>query len=97
MSEQGICPVCNGTKQVAIRDDQRRYQHMNALRIDADHEQCRNCGGQTMSLRATGKVNLRPDGTPCTHSFKGRNAGNCYNIYTCIHGCGTQFDIDSSD
>lgn len=93
---QGICPICNGTGSVLITEAQRKYQHINALRIDEDHEQCRNCGGQTMSCRATGKVNLRPDGTPCKHEYRGENAGRCWTIYTCKH-CGDRYDIDSSD
>jgi hypothetical protein len=58
---------------------------------------CRNCGGQTMSQTATGTTPLRPDGKPCAHNFTGRKAGNCYHVYTCVHGCGYSFDIDSGD
>jgi hypothetical protein len=40
-----------------------------------DGRECRNCGGQTMTLRATGKVPLRKDGTPCTHKFGSFSSG----------------------
>ena len=57
---------------------------------------CRNCGGQTMSLTATGKSYLRDDGTPCTHEYTGVNRGRCYTEYTCKH-CGYHYGIDSGD
>lgn len=79
----GTCPVCAGTGRVPGR---------NANEARA----CTNCGGQTMSMKATGQVRLRPDGAPCTHEYVGRNAGRCYTVYTCKH-CGDTYSIDSSD
>ncbi len=57
---------------------------------------CDNCGGRTMSLKATGQVRLRPDGTPCLHEYRGENAGRCYTKYTCPH-CGDVYHVDSGD
>lgn len=60
---------------------------------------CTNCGGQTMSLKATGQVRLRPDGTPCKHEYKlrdGSNPGRGWYRYECRH-CGDQYDLDSGD
>ena len=60
----------------------------------SDGVACRNCGGQSMYGRPTGKVPLRPDGTPCTHKYKGEVKGRCYTVYTCVH-CNHRYDIDS--
>lgn len=94
--EMGVCPVCGGSRVVEVPPERLRWQGMNALRVDDTHEQCRNCGGQTMSLHATGKVRLRPDSTPCKHEYEHASGGNCWHIYTCKH-CGDRYDIDSSD
>jgi hypothetical protein len=58
--------------------------------------ECRNCGGQQMYGRGTGKVSLRPDGTPCVHVYNSTTIGRCLTRYNCIH-CASQFDIDSGD
>jgi hypothetical protein len=58
--------------------------------------ECRNCGGQQMYGRATGKVNLRQDGTPCKHEYNSTTIGRCLTRYKCTH-CSYQFDIDSGD
>ena len=79
---KGTCPVCNGTGRVMTK----------ALRT----EECRNCGGQYMFGSPTGQVNLREDGTPCKHEYRGNNIGRCLNRYTCIH-CGDGYTIDSGD
>lgn len=91
----GICPVCNGTGRrsaegVAYKSVMAGYDSAT------DTLACDNCGGQTMYGQPTGKVPLREDGTPCKHEFKGRTAGRCYTIYTCVH-CNYTYDIDSSD
>jgi hypothetical protein len=57
---------------------------------------CNNCGGQTMSTKGTGKVRLRPDGTPCLHEYKGTTVGRCYHKYECAQ-CGDIYHIDSGD
>lgn len=99
---EGVCPVCNGTTRVAPLTEQDAWMRtwrggLSYYDPATDTKTCRNCGGQTMSGIATGVVRLRPDGTPCTHSWKGREAGRCYRIFTCIHGCGTSWDEDSGD
>lgn len=91
----GTCPVCEGSTRVPAPD--ARYKtSMSGYRAEDDTLPCGNCGGQTMHGRATGQVPLRLDGTPCKHSYVGRNAGRCYYIYTCEH-CAHSYDIDSSD
>lgn len=55
---------------------------------------CLNCGGQTMSGRATGKVRARPDGTACTHEYQGQPIGRCATRFVCSH-CGDSYLIDS--
>ncbi len=61
------------------------------------HQQCLNCGGQTMSGKALGYTKIDPaTGLGCNHTVQGRSAGRCYNIYTCTK-CKFSFDIDSSD
>jgi hypothetical protein len=57
---------------------------------------CYNCGGQTMSGKATGLVAKRADGQPCLHEYKYKNKGRCLHEYTCAH-CGYSYLIDSSD
>jgi hypothetical protein len=57
---------------------------------------CTNCGGQTMSIRGTGVVPLREDGTPCLHEYTHTLAGRCYHRYDCKH-CGDRYYIDSGD
>jgi hypothetical protein len=93
--EMGICPVCNGSARVPAGDTQYK-KIMTSYDPDTDTFACRNCGGQTMSCSATGRVRLRPDGTPCTHEYTGQQLGNCYWQYTCVH-CGDRHSIDSGD
>lgn len=61
-----------------------------------DGEECRNCGGRTMSGRGTGKTYSRPDGTPCKHEYTRHNIGRCLDLYRCKH-CPSQHEIDSGD
>lgn len=89
--EQGVCPVCNGEKQIKMSERER----MNSW-SKSEYKQCDNCGGQTMTGIATGKVFLNKEGNPCVHKYVGRNAGRCYTIYTCTE-CGMSFGIDSGD
>lgn len=88
--QHGVCPVCNGTGRVPAGNFRRTAGYDQAT----DTIACRNCGGQTMSMKATGRVRLRSDGTPCKHEYMGREAGRCYVVYTCKH-CGDVYDIDS--
>lgn len=91
----GICPRCNGTTRRTAGD--AKYKTIIATYDAAtDTFACDNCGGQTMDLRATGRVPLRADGTPCLHKYRGEQLGNCYHRYTCIH-CGDRYCIDSGD
>ena len=94
MSLKGTCPVCAGTCSVPAGDSKYKtmYAGYDAL---TDTQRCTNCGGQTMGL-PTGEVKLRPDGTPCTHKYTGKNIGRCFTDYTCIH-CGHNYTIDSGD
>ena len=88
----GICPVCNGTKEVLLTEDEKRY----SWNKDKTHRACHNCGGQYMYGSATGEAMLRSDGTPCTHSYTSQTVGRCLTRYTCKH-CDSSYEIDSSD
>jgi hypothetical protein len=57
---------------------------------------CQNCGGQTMYGKPTGRVPLRPDGSPCKHDYDFEDLGPCLSGYTCRH-CGFKYRIDSGD
>jgi hypothetical protein len=91
----GICPACKGTgRRPAGKTPFKAVLY--GYDADTDTLNCRNCGGQTMACHATGKVTLRPDGTPCLHAFKPKAAGRCYTLYTCEH-CSYEYSIDSGD
>lgn len=94
-----VCPKCNGRTRRPVPEALRRYASITATyRPIDDTLACDNCGGQSMSLQATGYTLPNPKtGLGCLHEFRGQQAGNCYRIYTCTLGCGTRFDIDSSD
>ena len=62
--------------------------------VRADGERCRNCGAQYMFGYPTGSSKLRPDGTPCTHSYAGETTGRGRTTYKCRH-CGDTYAIDS--
>ena len=57
---------------------------------------CTNCGAQKMFGKPTGRVQLRPDGTPCVHQYKGATIGRCLTQHICVH-CGDTYVIDSGD
>jgi hypothetical protein len=80
----GTCPVCNGSK----------------LEPDSFSIPCQNCGGQTMSGKATGTVPLNRYGEPCEHHYieTGPEEKRVYgwHVYTCQY-CGDQNVIDSGD
>ena len=97
----GICPCCNGTGHMPCPNEQiRGYGVKNGwygYRAEDDTVDCTNCGGQYMFGKPTGKVRLRPDGTPCKHEYsysKGR--WNCTHDYKCVH-CSDTYMIDSGD
>ena len=98
MIKSGTCPVCNGTKRVPYVG---KYAHIMAgYDKTTGTIPCGNCGGQYMSMTATGLVALRPDGTLCTHAYQEtgpvdqRRRG--WHEYTCTH-CGDRHSIDSGD
>jgi len=89
---KGICPCCNGTKQLPLTEDEKRY----SWNRDRTHRDCHNCGAQYMMSRASGEVRLNSDGVPCTHSYTSSNDGRCLTGYKCAH-CGDRYQIDSGD
>ncbi len=92
----GICPVCNGSTHVELTDEEKTKSWNKGY----THRTCTNCGGQDMSGKAKGHTPLNPaTGKGCHHSYTGRPhmRWKCYTIYTCNHGCGHTFDIDSGD
>lgn len=105
----GVCPVCNGTARRPVPDDTRRYIKYNerwghwgiaGYDPDTDTLPCTNCGGQYMSMKPTGVVALRPDGTPCEHKYKTDDEKSRptrgWHVSNCIH-CGDRLEIDSGD
>lgn len=88
----GTCPVCNGTKEVALTEIEQKYSWNKGK----THRACTNCGGQYMYGSPRGEVKLRPDGTPCTHNYTSKTVGRCLTEYTCKH-CGDSYQIDSGD
>jgi hypothetical protein len=100
-AREGVCPACNGSTRRPYdytHDPKGLYRRMTATyRAEDDTLACNNCGGQTMSLRATGRTRIDPTtGLGCLHEYRGQKAGNCYHIYTCTK-CGDHYDIDSGD
>ena len=95
--EDGTCPVCNGTGRQPATADQKRYAKVLAgYNTDDDTIGCRNCGGQRMFGKPTGRVKLNKEGVPCTHSYVSSNAGRCLTNYTCQF-CDDRYQIDSGD
>jgi len=92
----GICPVCNGSKRKWLGPNPPQWTNIAGYDKDTNTLPCTNCGGQYMSFDAKGTVPLRPDGKPCTHSYKAVTVSNCYHRYTCEH-CGDVHHIDSGD
>ena len=92
---KGTCPVCNGTGHMPCPDHLRKSGQSSGwygYRAEDDTVDCGNCGSQYMFGKATGQVNLRPDGTPCKHEYTGVNAGRSYTKYTCKH-CGDGYSV----
>ncbi len=92
MIEYGVCPVCNGTKEVPLTAAELKY----SWNKDKTHRDCTNCGGQTMYGRATGQVPLNKEGQPCKHKYTSLTIGRCLTEYTCTD-CGHRYEIDSGD
>lgn len=96
MSAVATCPKCNGTTR-RLADQHQWKKMMAGYRESDDSMPCDNCGGQTMSLTATGVTRIDPaTGLGCMHEYHGANAGRCYTVYTCAK-CRDQYGIDSSD
>lgn len=97
---KGACPVCNGTGRNHDHSlelsDYAKSRGWYGYRSEDDCIACDNCGAQYMFGQATGQVNLRPDGTPCVHEYKGESVGRCLTKYTCVH-CDDTYHIDSGD
>lgn len=97
--EMGTCPVCTGTMRMPVPAANRRYAEQYGwweYSKEDDCITCGNCGGQYQFGKPTGKVHLRPDMSPCVHTYVGANIGRCLTRHTCTH-CGDTYDIDSSD
>lgn len=90
--ETGTCPVCNGTGQVPLTENEKRY----SWNKDKTHRDCSNCGGQYMYGKGRGQVRLNKSGEPCVHKYTSRTIGRCLTEYTCSD-CGDRYEIDSGD
>jgi hypothetical protein len=89
-----VCPKCNGTKREHYAGPGK---YIATYRESDSTIECRNCGGQTMSLKAQGHTRIDPaTGLGCMHAYVGRNAGRCLTSYLCTK-CGSGYDIDSGD
>ncbi len=91
----GVCPVCNGTGRRPAGENSYKKVYAGYDEV-TDTLPCNNCGGQTMYGRPSGRVPLRPDGTPCKHEYASATVGRCLTRYTCKH-CGSSYEIDSGD
>jgi hypothetical protein len=97
MKTKGTCPVCNGSGRMPVPEWGQKYKRIIAgYDKVTDTFKCNNCGGQYMMGVPSGQVNLREDGTPCTHDYDAKKLGNCYYGHVCKH-CGDQYAIDSGD
>ena len=94
----GKCPVCNGSGRVPCPYDKETtwLNSMSGYDAATHTSVCRNCGGQTMSGRATGEVRINKYGIECHHEYESRTLGRCFYGYTCKH-CGDYYTIDSGD
>ena len=91
----GICPVCKGTLRVPGTPG-KTYKYLAGYDEATHTLSCVNCGGQYMNGTPTGRVKLRPDGTPCAHEYLHQRVGECHHKYTCKH-CTDSYYIDTSD
>ena len=100
----GTCPVCNGTTRRPLFEHEHYLRNYNTEQAkwygydkETDTKTCHNCGPKGMYAGGPdGKVNLRPDGTPCQHRYHEEKIGRSYYSYTCEH-CGNGYSIDSGD
>lgn len=90
------CPACNGTTRRPCPPDLLKYRMATFGPVDQTLA-CNNCGGQTMSLTATGKTRIDPaTGLGCLHAYRSETISNCYHRHTCSK-CGDVYHIDSGD
>jgi hypothetical protein len=98
--QYGTCPVCSGTGRMPCPDHLRKYAESNGwygYKPEDDCVDCTNCGAQYMFGKASGKVRLRDDGTPCEHEYtSSKGSWRCTTNYHCKH-CGDTYMIDSGD
>lgn len=94
-NEYGTCPICNGTARKPATANARAYGWYGYDK-DTDTQECHNCGTHGNFGKPDGKVELRPDGTPCEHRFLEETVSNCYHKYVCEH-CGSTHHVDSGD
>lgn len=93
----GTCPDCDGSTRRPVPPESQRWKTSCwGYDPDTDTFACNNCGGQTMSGRASGTVPYRADGRPCHHEYDVRSGGRCLAVYDCRH-CGHHYEIDSGD
>ena len=98
MSEKkGICPVCDGTGRKPATEMARNNKWYGYDKV-TDTQHCHNCQYKGMfAPPPTGRVELRPDGTPCEHDYELTRVQRYFKEYSCIHGCGNGYVIDSGD
>lgn len=100
----GTCPLCNGTTRRPLAEHEFNYREFTEEKArwhgydkKTDTMKCYNCGPRGMYAGPSdGKVQLRPDGSPCLHRYHEEKIGRCYHSYTCEH-CGDSYSIDSGD
>lgn len=91
-----VCPKCNGTTRRPCPENLLKYRMATFDAADKTLA-CDNCGGQTMSLSATGRTRIDPaTGLGCLHTYVSRTTSRCYHEHTCTK-CGDRYDIDSGD
>lgn len=94
---EATCPKCNGTTRIPWVGGPQYKNIVAGYDAATDTLACDNCGGQTMSLKATGMTRIDPTtGLGCMHEFTHTLAGNCYHRYDCGR-CGARYHIDSGD
>lgn len=91
------CPVCAGSLRQSAGDGPYRMWAAG-YRADDNSIPCQNCGGQKMFGRPTGSVPARPDGTPCTHTYRVVQHDRYAHVHSCVcTECGDTFELDSGD
>lgn len=81
----GVCPVCEGKRYLPVPKEHLGRSVQNP---------CPNCSARHTTA-PRGYVLLRPDGTPCTHTYDKLTFRGKSKIFTCGH-CGDDFEVCSS-